>query len=126
MCLGQLAGLLSQRLDSDWRELLPGMMAQIGIQAGLDEVETAAPRFYLTGAGEAPAADPRHPGGGARAQHQHGPRVGQAHRAERIVVVLAVLAADADTGGEHAGHRVAGVDARAGDQHQRQIVAYRR
>ncbi|HMU90952.1 MAG TPA: hypothetical protein PL081_02360 [Pseudomonadales bacterium] len=57
----QWLGLRSQRLDSDWRELLPGMMAQIGIQAGLDEVETAAPRFYLTGAGEAPAADPRHP-----------------------------------------------------------------
>lgn len=37
-------GLRSQRLDQDWRDILPGMMAQIGIQAGLDD---AASQIYL-------------------------------------------------------------------------------
>ncbi|HMW16168.1 MAG TPA: hypothetical protein PKC34_11560 [Pseudomonadales bacterium] len=58
---GHWLGLRNQRLDGDWRRLLPGMMAQIGIQAGLDAADGAAAPLYLTGAGEAPAADARHP-----------------------------------------------------------------
>jgi hypothetical protein len=34
---GQWMGLHSQRTDGNWREALPGMMAQMGIAAGLDD-----------------------------------------------------------------------------------------
>ena len=42
-------GLRTQRLDGDWRDALPGMMAQIGISAGL--ADSSAP-LYLAGSGE--------------------------------------------------------------------------
>ena len=45
-------GLRSQRVDEDWRDVLPGMMAQIGIAAGLAE---ASPPLYLAGDSELPA-----------------------------------------------------------------------
>lgn len=49
---GGWIGLRAQRLGEDWREALPGLMAQIGIPAGAD----AAPApLYLAGEGEAPA-----------------------------------------------------------------------
>ncbi|MDO9165315.1 MAG: hypothetical protein Q7U13_04340 [Rhodoferax sp.] len=52
---GNWMGLHTQRLDGDWRHVLPGMMAQIGISAGLTET---APPLYLAGSGEAPLPDP--------------------------------------------------------------------
>jgi hypothetical protein len=53
---GNWAGLRTQRLDGDsredWRDVLPGMMAQIGLPAGLNDT---APQLYLAGDGEPPA-----------------------------------------------------------------------
>jgi hypothetical protein len=49
---GHWLGLRSQRADADWREALPGMMAQLGVSAGLSE---ASPPLYLAGSGEPPA-----------------------------------------------------------------------
>ena len=51
---GDWLGLHTQRVDSDWQDVLPGMMARIGITAGLGE--TSAP-VYLVGVDEAPIAD---------------------------------------------------------------------
>lgn len=48
---GRWAGLHTQRLDGDWRRILPGMMAQMGIAAGLTE---SSPPLYLAGSEEAP------------------------------------------------------------------------
>lgn len=48
---GQWLGLRSQRLDADWRDALPGMMAQMGIAVGLSEESVP---LYLTGGGGAP------------------------------------------------------------------------
>lgn len=47
-------GLRAQRLDGDWREALPGLMAQIGIAAGVD---AAALPLHLAGECEAPAPE---------------------------------------------------------------------
>lgn len=48
----QWLALRSQRLDGDWRETLPGMIAQMGISAGLAD---AAVPLYLAGPQEPPA-----------------------------------------------------------------------
>lgn len=48
---GDWRGLHTQRLDGDWRLILPGMMAQIGIASDLIE---SSPPLYLVGSGEAP------------------------------------------------------------------------
>lgn len=48
---GSWMGLHTQRLDGDWREVLPGMLAQLGIGAGLTE---EFPPLYLVGDGEQP------------------------------------------------------------------------
>lgn len=49
---GDWISLCTQHLDGDWRDVLPGMMAQIGIPAGLGGAEVP---LYLAGSGE-PAA----------------------------------------------------------------------
>lgn len=51
---GTWIGLRTQRADADWRAVLPGMMAQTGIAAGLAEVSTP---LYLAGEGEPPRSD---------------------------------------------------------------------
>lgn len=48
---GHWIGLRSQRFDADWREALPGMMAQIGISTDLIEPSTP---LYLVGPGPKP------------------------------------------------------------------------
>ena len=48
---GQWLALRSQRVNADWRDALPGMMAQMGIAVGL--LEESVP-LYLTGGGDAP------------------------------------------------------------------------
>lgn len=50
---GSWVGLRTQRLDEDWRDVLPGVMAQIGIPNSLEDT---MPRLYLAGDGEPPAA----------------------------------------------------------------------
>lgn len=51
---GDWLGLRAQRLSGDWREALPGLMAQLGIAAGVD---AAAPPLFMAGEGEAPAVE---------------------------------------------------------------------
>jgi len=48
---GQWMGLRSQRMDADWRDALPGMMAQMGIAAGVSDESVP---LYLTGGCDAP------------------------------------------------------------------------
>lgn len=48
---GQWLALRSQRVNADWRDALPGMMAQMGIAVGLSEESVP---LYLTGGGDAP------------------------------------------------------------------------
>ena len=48
---GNWIGLRTQRVDEDWCDVVPGMMAQIGIAAGLAET---SPPLYLVGDGEPP------------------------------------------------------------------------
>ena len=48
---GRWAGLTARRLDDDWRNVLPGMMTQIGISSGLGDVE---PKLFLAGEGARP------------------------------------------------------------------------
>lgn len=50
---GRWAALRAQRLKKDWREELPGMMAQLGVCAGLGD---AAAPLYLAGGGDEPPA----------------------------------------------------------------------
>lgn len=50
---GDWLGLNTQRSDGNWPDLLPGMMARIGVVAGL--VPASAP-LYLAGTGPRPAA----------------------------------------------------------------------
>lgn len=52
---GNWLGLRMQRLDADWRDVLPGMMAQIGIAAELAE---ASVPLYLVGDGDSPVPIP--------------------------------------------------------------------
>jgi hypothetical protein len=49
---GHWLGLRTQRVNAHWREVLPGLMTQIGIAAGV--AETALP-LYLVGEGAPPA-----------------------------------------------------------------------
>ena len=49
---GSWVGLRTQRLDEDWRDVLPGMMAQIGIPNSLEDI---TPPVYLAGDVEPPA-----------------------------------------------------------------------
>lgn len=48
---GSWVGLRTQRLDDDWRDVLPGMMAQISIPNSLEDT---MPRLYLAGDGDRP------------------------------------------------------------------------
>ncbi|MDO8314893.1 MAG: hypothetical protein Q7T00_06590 [Rugosibacter sp.] len=50
---GSWVGLRTHRLDEDWRDVLPGMMAQIGIPNSLEDT---TPSVYLAGDGEPPAS----------------------------------------------------------------------
>ena len=50
------AGLHSPRLDDgDWREVMAGMLARIGVPAG---IAGSSPPLYLAGDAEAPASAP--------------------------------------------------------------------
>jgi hypothetical protein len=49
---GNWLGLRTQRLDEDWRELLPSLMVQMGIVANLADAKTP---LYLVGEGSPPA-----------------------------------------------------------------------
>ncbi len=51
---GDWLGLHTQRVQDNWREVLPGMMARVGIAAGL--APAAAP-LYLTGPGPRAVSD---------------------------------------------------------------------
>ena len=48
---GQWLGLRSQRIDGEWRDVLPGMMAQLGIAVGLKEESVP---LFLTGGDNTP------------------------------------------------------------------------
>ncbi len=50
---GNWVGLRTQRLDEDWRDVLPGMMAQIGIPNSAEEM---TPSLYLAGDSEPPVS----------------------------------------------------------------------
>ena len=50
---GDWLGLNTQRCDGNWSDLLPGMMARIGVVAGLGQ---ASAPLYLTGTGPQPVA----------------------------------------------------------------------
>lgn len=52
---GTWVGLNTQRLDDDWRAVLPGMMARIGITSGLGDVN---PKLFLAGVGEQAPEEP--------------------------------------------------------------------
>jgi hypothetical protein len=52
---GNWVALRSQRLDDDWREVLPSMMVQMGIVANLADAQVP---LYLVGEGAAPAPQP--------------------------------------------------------------------
>lgn len=53
---GRWLGLQSQRISGDWRDLVPGLMAQMGIACGLPgAVSVSTIPLYLVGTGDVPS-----------------------------------------------------------------------